>query len=208
MNRRGFTLVELIISISIFVFLTTVTVFSFRGAGFASSVRSNGAILASTLRRMQSYAISGNSVRVCSDYSSNPRTCETATTCGGVLTCDAVVPTGGFGVAVLSANATAVSIFADLNNDQQYTAARDVLIETQTVNLTDKTRISNGGGFPQVVVFGAQRGKPSFVPANGNAANNTQYFCVSHPNFTGTYRKVIVNGITGSVDDVSQKNCP
>lgn len=208
MNRQGFTLVELIISITIFVFLTTVTVFSFRGAGFASSIRSNGAILASTLRRMQSYAISGNSIKVCSDYVANPRTCETAAPCGGVLTCDSVVPTGGYGMAVLSTNATAVSIFADLNNDQQYTAAQDVLIETQTVNLTDKTRISNGGAFPQVVVFGAQRGKPTFVPPNGNAANNTQYFCVSHPNFTGTFRKVIVNGITGLVDDISQNSCP
>lgn len=202
MNQRGFTIVELLISITIFVFLTTVTVFAFRGAGFANSIRANGSVFATAMRRAQTLATTQSAVKVCSDYATNPRSCSSDAACAP-QTCEDVVPATGYGVAVTSANATSFLMFASLDASPAYSAASDILVDQGTFTLTDKTRITNAGS----VTFPIQRGTASFVPANGNDGNNVQHFCVGHPNFTNIFRKVIVNGVTGLIDDTSAQTC-
>ena len=58
-NKKGFTLVELIVSIGIFVFITAAVLLNFRYGNFAGELRTNADVFASYLRQAQNMTQSG-----------------------------------------------------------------------------------------------------------------------------------------------------
>lgn len=199
---RGFTLLELVISISIFVFLTTVTVFSFRGVGRANNLRSASDSLVGSLRRAQGMALAGTATNVCSDYETAvPRRCVSDANCGAE-TCVSIVPIGGYGVSV-SALGTRYALFADLDASATYSAVDDVLVEGVMTTLQDNVRINTLGA----VMFLPPRATIKFDTALGNGGNGVQYFCLSHPNVSGLFRRVTVVGAAGAIQQDGVTSC-
>lgn len=202
--RRGFTLVELLISITIFVFLTTVTVFSFRGVGFANSIRSNGSLVVSSLRQIQAKAIAGTSIQLCENNQTH--VCRTNFDCdpSGIVVCNApIVPAGGYGFRTASTAATSFDLFANLqatgvSGNDIYDPTNDAIIENGSVSLTDKTKVMQA----VVIFFSPLTGKiattPPGVPLN---------FCVGSDSVSNVFRVVTVNSITGLIDDNGATSC-
>lgn len=189
---RGFSLIELIISMSIFTFLTTILLFGFRGAGQANNLRQSAAELMANLRRVQTLAQGSSSVTLC-EVDNPPRRCTSSAECTFPNQCNnVVVPTGGYGLDVAGANATTYTLFADLNDYQSYTAASDVIIEQGSVVLRDSTSIANG---PVTITFS---------PLTGSVRNaGTTTFCVRHEGLTNVIRRLRVIGATSQiVEDV------
>jgi type II secretory pathway pseudopilin PulG len=203
-RSSGFTFIELIISITVFVFLTTIVVFGFRGAGQANDVRQSAAELVANLRRLQTLAQSGAAVSVCSDYSTNARVCSVDPDCGvgGGLSCLSVLPAGGFGVYVSAAPISTYSLFADLNNDGTWLATRDVLIEGGSVSMLSGTRLS--------ALMLPDPTSVTFAPPRGSLRGNPTpdpYFCVGHDRLN-VVRKVSIKSITGQIDETAVTVCP
>src|SRR5690349_15319328 len=96
-DRAGFTLVELLVSISIIGVLTGLMLANFRGGQQAAEVRLASDIVVSQIRSMQTSSLSGRLVSACSGGSNDLAVCEAGIvpppSCPGG-TCQRRVPTG------------------------------------------------------------------------------------------------------------------
>ena len=115
-SRRGFTLVELIISMAIFSLMTTLVIANFRSASSQRLLRSQANALASVFKQAQVQALSGKPF-------------------------NSAVPVGGYGVllSICSVPPCAVTLFADVNGDFTYDGAAEKIEDFalgQNVTLT------------------------------------------------------------------------
>lgn len=101
-SRRGFTVAELLVSISIFMMITTVVLANFRSNSRAEQVRFNAQDLASIIRKAQLNSQYGRSV---------PNDGN-------------VVPIGGFGIHIeqCSTGPCEYRLFADIDGELDYDA--------------------------------------------------------------------------------------
>lgn len=93
--KKGFTIIELLVSLGIFVVVTTMVVANFRAGSRSDELKITAETLVSNLRRAQNMALAGQ------------------------LT-DGVTPPGGYGVYVKLAEADRYVIFADKNGNLVY----------------------------------------------------------------------------------------
>lgn len=190
---NGFTIIELIISITVFVFLTTVVVFGFRGAGQANNLRQNAAELVANLRRAQSLAQTGAVVNVCSDWAAGIRSCTTDANCAPA-SCG-VVPQDGFGIQINNADPTKYKLFASLNTN--HSSAFYYTIEGGDVTMVDQGHF--GAYQNDIIIFQRPRGTVfSGAP--------DPYFCVVNDNLN-IVRKVTVKTITGQIEESAVAVC-
>lgn len=219
----GLTLIELIISISIFVFLTLIMLFGFRGAGQANNLRQSGTEIVSALRRVQGMATSGGYALVCKDGSVPPSPCQPATVvadCGSATIVCGEAPTGGFGLKLTGAMpATQYEFFADLNHGASpssvgtYSATEDALVPGTVIKMIDGIRIVSmkrgpapvTGASPNVseVVFSAPRGTVVGAP------NEPIVLCLEHPKLgSTTLRRLTIVPSTGQMNEEGVRTCP
>jgi prepilin-type N-terminal cleavage/methylation domain-containing protein len=93
--KRGFTIIELLVAISIFIVVTGLVVANFRRGARSDELKIAAAGLANTLRRAQTMALAGETI-------------------------NGALPLGGYGVYVTLDTPNRYIIFADRNNDKIY----------------------------------------------------------------------------------------
>lgn len=93
--KKGFTIIELLVAISIFIVITGLVVANFRRGARSDELKIAAAGLASTLRKAQTMALAGEAI-------------------GGV------VPAGGYGVYVTMDTPNRYIIFADNDGNKIY----------------------------------------------------------------------------------------
>ena len=74
-GSRGFTLVEMLISLAIFAVVTAMAVANFRAGAQGDELRVSARIIASTVRRAQTQAVAGSSVFFCHGGTDEGKVC-------------------------------------------------------------------------------------------------------------------------------------
>lgn len=126
-SSRGFTLVELLVSLAVIGVITGAMLANFRGGQRSAEVRLASDILVATLREMQTNALSGRLVNVCSGGVNDLKVCEQKTppvACTGG-TCQRRVPTG-YGVRISVATPKNFIVFYDTDGDAAYDAGEEI----------------------------------------------------------------------------------
>lgn len=117
--KRGFTLIELMISISIFAIISGVVVANLRGGTLRNELGLGATNLVEVIREANNRTISGEVAPVCVGGADNNRICPTSgCSAGGV--CTDILPLGGFGVFLDQNNQTEYVLFADINSNFSY----------------------------------------------------------------------------------------
>ncbi|MFA6391825.1 MAG: prepilin-type N-terminal cleavage/methylation domain-containing protein [Patescibacteria group bacterium] len=102
-KRNGYTLLELLISISIFVIISVVVVNNFRQGQKMDDLRTGAVELVNNFREVQNLGMSGQVVKVCKGGDRNLLSCTNDTECESLIppngTCG-LVPIGGFGIVL------------------------------------------------------------------------------------------------------------
>ena len=197
-DRRAFTLVELLVSISIIGVITGLMLANFRGGQQASEVRFASEILVSAIRATQTSSLSGRLVSVCSGGSNDLAVCEAGieppVSCPDG-TCQKRVPSG-YGLHFTSTAPTSYTLFYDTNDDQRFET--NEAISSQPLVSTDTVRVSDTSvGLPLDLVF-----KPPFgqVYVNGSASGTTVVSLTLSHRFGTISRHVSVYRLSGKIE--------
>ncbi len=205
-DGAGYTLIELLISISIFAILSSITVFGFRGVGRANMLKQASAELVANLRMIQSLATTGGSVKTCGGEM--PVTaCTTGGDCGASWSCDTVSPPpGGYGI-LLAADGTGYTMFASmtklaLHARPSFNPTHDPVVVQGNVLMADDLTISAYEGtripYSAAITFVSPRGLP----------NVDAYYCISRPEFPNLRYKVTVFKDSGQILEETVAECP
>ena len=168
--KRGFTIIELLVSLGIFVIITTMVVANFRAGSRSDELKIAADALSSDLRRAQNMALAGQEV-------------------------NGVTPTGGYGVYFDLGEPGHYIIFADANDNQKYDVGED--LSDGKIVLARDVRIT--GIQPLVtssVVF--KPPKPT-IYINGDAAESILAVTIKH-SLSGKEKKVVINRVSGRID--------
>lgn len=128
-GRRGFTLVEMLISLSIFSLVTAMAVANFRVGSQNDELRLAARLMATQIRRAQTLAIAGYSVHSCIGGTSGGQICTPGANdnCAGGGYCSRTVPPAwGIRISSVAGENREIVIFADLDNDKEFDRAEAV----------------------------------------------------------------------------------
>ncbi len=127
-KQKAFTVIELLIGISIVVLLATITVFELRTSKRSDELKTATRQFAADLRLAQSWALAAKSVEACETASSDLAVCEFGTAVCGGNPCEDKIPSA-FGVYAAAGTST-YTIFVDINpmtgTDLRYTDSGEV----------------------------------------------------------------------------------
>lgn len=115
--KKGFTIIDLLVAITIFVILTSLTIANFVTGKRRDALRQSGIVLVSILQEAQTAALSG-------------------------MTINGVTPVGGYGVHFDTSTPSQIIYFADVNGNEVYDQTTDTLVSGVIDNLPDEVVIS------------------------------------------------------------------
>ncbi len=194
---RGFTLVELLVSISIIGVITGMMMANFRGGQQHTEVRLASDILVDQIRSVQTSALSGRLVSVCSGGSNNLSVCEPkspAVACTGGV-CQKRVPTG-YGIRLTSSPDKSYVLFYDTDGDWRYDAGEE--LATNAYVSTNLVRLSDSNlGTPIDLVYAPPYGQVYVNGILGSVATVT--LTLTHQFGTAT-RHVTIHTLSGKID--------
>ncbi|MBI4139158.1 type II secretion system protein [Candidatus Uhrbacteria bacterium] len=129
MKRSGFTLVELLISISILTLISAATVFSLRGTRQNEELHTAARLLAGDVRNVQARALAARNVLTC-DTVGGTRVCEQENPSAEACISPCVQePPPKFGLSI-AAGASAYELFADVDvSEWRRTSDREILLQ-------------------------------------------------------------------------------
>lgn len=119
--KKGFTLIELMVSISIFVVISGVIIANLRGGTLRDELALGSTNLVEAIRDANIRTTSGELVNICSGGINDGDLCQIAGC--GVGVCVGVLPSGGFGVhlnPVTPGEEILYKFFADINGNLNY----------------------------------------------------------------------------------------
>ncbi|MBU0540462.1 type II secretion system GspH family protein [Patescibacteria group bacterium] len=129
----GFTLIELMISISILTLISTATVFSLRSTRQSEELATAARLLASDVRNIQARALAANNVKIC-DIAGGKRVCEaenpSTTDCVGVC---APEPASRYGIT-FDKDSGSYALFVDLNQSDWRLSSEDEIVLRRNLN--------------------------------------------------------------------------
>lgn len=228
-SGAGFTLTELLISITIFVILATVVLANFRTGGYSDDLRATADEMVANIRRVQNLAVAGALVHYDAD-GRDIKAGETAPTADSI-------PPGGYGISVLwvGNEYTAFADFATCtdddpnkcNNDNslkcvyyptpekidfRYDQFCDQTIESATVHFRPNVRVikiepvGDLCGFvdlsPIDIIFQAPQPLPRI-----NGETKSKILIELMHNITKQCRMVTVDTTTGMVSQELESSC-
>lgn len=219
-HQRGFTLIEMLISLSIFALITGFTAANYRTGRRTDELRQGSQLLASSIRRAQTMALAGEGVFLCAGngsactsdaacgsgnrclqnvcVSATAKVCSSNSDCSGGVSCTRSYPSG-YGVRVTTAanGRTQSILFVDVDGDRTFDATEairtDSLGSGPFVSVTSLSPVTPGGTLD--LVF--EPPKPTLY-FNGSIATTTASITVTHSGSGGS-RTVTVNRVTGQV---------
>jgi len=199
---RGFTLIEMLISIGIFSVITGVVMANFRIGSQGDELRSASQLVASSIRRVQTAAIAGQTTYICRDADGHDvKVCPTGQDAEcGAGTCVSDVPRGGYGLhfdTVEPGNRFMIT-YADINNDGLFQATEDIRHDNVSpniyVNVVGVTPTMLGSMLD--IVFAPPRPTVRF---NGGATSDLVATVKLQHRTTMLEKEVTVNSISGRV---------
>ena len=138
-KNSGFSLVELLVAISILVLISAISVVSFRGYDKQNRVRGVRDTVMNDLQDMQSFAQIGKLTQMCVDEYKKPVKSGTWGVCTQNSECDAspsacehALPEGGYGIRI--DGGTTYKLFVDINNNQSLDDDEILLDGTKTLS--------------------------------------------------------------------------
>jgi Tfp pilus assembly protein FimT len=168
--KRGFTIIELLVSLGIFIIVTAMVVTNFRGGNQSDELKIAAETIASSLRRAQNMALAGELI-------------------------DEISPPGGYGVYFNSGNPGQYLIFADKDGNLAYDVG-EVLVNG-AIDLADNIILDDVSPMAaSAVIF--KPPKPT-IYINGGVGDNVLEVTVKHV-LSGKIKKILINRISGRVD--------
>lgn len=122
---KGFTLTELMVSISIFGVISGVVIANLRGGALRSELVLGATTLVEAIREANSRTSSGEVISICSGGVDNNRICPVSG-CAPGGTCLEILPLGGFGIFLDQNNQTEYTLFADINTNFVYDTGENI----------------------------------------------------------------------------------
>ncbi|MBN1585051.1 prepilin-type N-terminal cleavage/methylation domain-containing protein [Candidatus Uhrbacteria bacterium] len=208
MDRRGFTLVELLVTMSIMAIMTTMAVANFRVSEYGDELRYAASNLAAEIRRAQTFALVSQSIYQCreaGDMNGSLCTAGEGGGCGESGRCILDTPRGGYGVRIdYGTGGRTALFFADTGDEdrsgdsdhsyQEYELLRRLEFAAAGRNVSVSAVDPDGGGFLDIS-FSAPRPTAWF---NGRNDSPIATVTLTHAK-TGQVRTVRINGISGQV---------
>ncbi len=167
--KRGFTIIELVVAMGIFVVITSIVVANFRAGSRSDELRIAAEAMVSNLRKVQNMALAGQ------------------------LT-EGVNPPGGYGVYFKLADSDRYITFADLDGELDYDFGE--ALADGTIILPRDVRIIEVE--PTVITSVIFKPPKPTVYINGGTWETTLTVTLKH-NLSGQTRKVIVKRISGQI---------
>jgi prepilin-type N-terminal cleavage/methylation domain-containing protein len=136
-SAAGFTLIEMLISLSIFGIITGFVMANFRAGSQSDELRASSLIVAGVIRRAQTAALTGETAHFCRDEAgTDGRICNSNADCG-TGTCVNDVPRGGYGVhfETAEANKRFMVSFADTNGNGAFDATEQYRRDSVSANI-------------------------------------------------------------------------
>lgn len=120
-NRKGFTLVEVLVALSILVIISLIGVLSLNGFNKQNKLDGERDKMMNALLDTQSASVSGKLSLFCvTDVNGNKtasKTCKIDGDCTLPETCENAYPVGGYGIKLENNTPASYTVFADINND-------------------------------------------------------------------------------------------
>lgn len=196
-RSRGFTLVELLVSISIIGVITGMMMANFRGGQQSAEVRLAADILVAQIRSVQTSALAGRLVSVCSGGADALDVCEPKTppvACSGG-TCQKRVPTG-YGIRLATSDPTVYTLFYDTDDDRAYDAGEE-LSAAPYVSTAAVLFQGSPAGDPVDLVYTPPFGT---LYVNGSASGSTTVVLPLGHQFGSMTRNVTVYRLSGKIE--------
>ena len=215
-TRNGFTLIELMVSVSILLIISVSVAGDITRIKHQEELQSSARQLASALRDLQARSLAASGIKTCTDSGNVIAACETGTSaCTGG--CGTLIPPFSNGMTIAT-NATSVLMFAEVEptrNDRRRAASGEDLgrqaflqANANSATVTVQSMTTNAGGVPSAVVTferqsGTMRidacGTPApYTPACSGAEPLTLEIVLRHARLTAT-RTVRLNTTTGKI---------
>lgn len=194
---KGFTLVELLVSISIIGVLTGLMMANFRGGQQSAEVRLATDILVGQIRSVQTSALSGRLVSICSGGAEDLDVCEPKdppVSCTGG-TCQKRVPSG-YGIRFTTASPSVYTLFYDADDDQRYDPGEE-LSEAPYVSTGAARFLSSDAGDPLDLVYTPPFGK---LYVNGSDSGPTTASLTIGHQFGSMIRHVTIYRLSGKIE--------
>lgn len=195
---QGFTLIELLVSLSIITVITGQMLANFRSGQRLSELRFSTEIVMAQLREIQTNAVTGRLVGICSGGTNDGKVCEATKVpsldCTGG-SCDDRVPSG-YGVRFSTVNPTEYVVFFDVDGDATYDPGEE-LNPKPYVSTGQVAFVGADASIPLDIVFTPPFGR---VHVNGSPSGaNSVEITLSHLNGSEE-RHVTINRITGKIE--------
>lgn len=193
----GFTIAELLVSLAIITVLTGMMLANFHGGQQSSELRLAAEITVSQLHDIQTAALGGRLVSVCSGGAQANQVCEAgknpSVTCTGGGTCQRrVVP--GYGIRFTVGESTYL-VFDDVNGNNVYNAGEEIATKPFVSTGLVKLGATNAGSTLDVV-FVAPDAKQKF---NGSDAPDLLQLTLRHLQ-SDSERNVKLYRIAGKIE--------
>jgi len=195
--RPGYSLVEMLVSMSIFAVITGMVLSNFGQGRRSDEIRFATQFVATAVRRAQTDALAGTTLKFCRDVSGvGTKRCNIKADCGPDADCVNDVPSGwGLHISTVPAEAAKMISFADLNGNGRYDAPEFV----------NYSPVSPGAGVSVVSVNPSLSNSLDlvFVPPKPemliNGGKAVSICTIEVGTVDGTRKRVIVNRISGQV---------
>lgn len=171
-KQKGFTLMEMIVSLTIFIMITTIVIANFKLNNTSRQVRFDAQDFQSVLRKAQLMSLFGRTI------SNN------------------VVPIGGYGIHIEQCLTPICSyfMFADLDGELDYDSGEELPGERHF--FSPNTIVDSLNETPMDIVFKPPR---PFVCMNGKCEGYTDIVISIKQKNTNIQNKVIINPISGRI---------
>jgi type II secretory pathway pseudopilin PulG len=222
-TARGFTIVELLVSMSILMIISVSVVTDLNRTRYQEELQESARLLAGALRDLQTRAFAAGTVSTCIGAGNVKLVCE-QTTVGCTNACSTRLPPYAFGM-VLNGSATSVDEFAEVEptyNDRRPTGVGGdeheqiknlefLLNNTGSNYVTLPTQfITNVGAFSTIwVTFERQNGAMRINACNWPSPytsgcgffpeSTTVTITLSHTKLPGVTKSILLNAITGRI---------
>jgi len=197
-RTRGFTLVEMLISLSIFAVVTAMSVANFRAGAQGDELRVSARLVASTIRRVQTQAIAGSSVFFCHGGTDEGKMCLTGEDVGcdgGSCTKD-IPDSWGVRITSLEGENRNLIVFADTDGDRRFDEGEAVRSEAISPGpFVSIVSVDPADAGTLDIVFTPPKPRTSL---NGAVIDGIATIVLQHQH-TGTQMSVTVNRVSGLV---------
>jgi prepilin-type N-terminal cleavage/methylation domain-containing protein len=196
-RSKGFTLVELLVSISIIGVITGMMMANFRGGQQSAEVRLATDILVGQIRSVQTSSLSGRLVAVCSGGTNDLDVCEPkdppVSCTGGV--CQKRVP-AGYGIRFSTLTPTTYTLFYDTDDDHRYDDGEELSVAPYVSTAAVRYQSSDAGD-PVDLVYTPPFGQ---LYVNGSASGPTTVALTLGHQFGTMIRHVNIFRLSGKIE--------